>query len=380
VGILTSDNRNSWGTVYEKLLKDQRNKLVIEDIQRSIFILCLDQPMNFDTSTPTDRLSLIAGQMNHGWGSKKNSSNRWFDKTMQFIVGSDGAVGLNYEHAPAEGPPIISMVDHTLNYVQYQQTQEDAPGIKEPEKLSFVLSPEIETAIAEAEQRFDSLISDLDIFAYCFDAFGKNFIKGQRLSPDGFIQVAFQLAYYRIYGKHVATYESGSLRRFQLGRTDTIRSCTNASSAYCRAMALDGSSVGEKAALLRKAVQAHRDYTNDVVAGKGVDRHLLGLKLIAIENGMNVPDLFMDPIYDQSVHFGLSTSQVPSNHDAVLCFGPVVPNGYGICYNPMPERLNFVVSAWNSSPETEVKKLANEIRRALMDGHNLLLQTQQSKL
>lgn len=72
--------------------------------------------------------------------------------------------------------------------------------------------------------------------------------------------------------------------------------------------------------------------------------------------------------------------QVPSKHDAVLCFGPAVPNGYGICYNPMPDRINMVVSAWNSSPETDARKMAGEIRKALMDGHNVLLQTQQAKL
>lgn len=35
-----------------------------------------------------------------------------------------------------------------------------------------------------------------------------------------------------------------------------------------------------------------------------------GLKLIAIENGMNVPDLHMDPTYSKAFHFNLSTSQV----------------------------------------------------------------------
>ena len=33
------------------------------------------------------------------------------------MVGLDGSVGLNYEHAPAEGPPIVALVDHALGYV-----------------------------------------------------------------------------------------------------------------------------------------------------------------------------------------------------------------------------------------------------------------------
>lgn len=34
----------------------------------------------------------------------------------QFIVAEDGSCGLIYEHAAAEGPPIISLVDHVIEY------------------------------------------------------------------------------------------------------------------------------------------------------------------------------------------------------------------------------------------------------------------------
>jgi len=39
---------------------------------------------------------------------------------------------------------------------------------------------------------------------------------------------------------------------------------------------------------------------------------VVGLKLIAIENGMDVPKLHMDPTYNKAFHFNLSTSQVSS--------------------------------------------------------------------
>ena len=54
--------------------------------------------------TNTATLSRLS-QMNHGLGAQINSCNRWFDKTIQFIIGPDGAVGANYEHCSAEGPP-----------------------------------------------------------------------------------------------------------------------------------------------------------------------------------------------------------------------------------------------------------------------------------
>lgn len=54
--------------------------------------------------------------MNHGGGSRLNSANRWFDKTLQFIISEDGQIGLTYEHSSAEGPPIVSILDHALLY------------------------------------------------------------------------------------------------------------------------------------------------------------------------------------------------------------------------------------------------------------------------
>lgn len=93
----------------------------------------------------------------------------------------------------------------------------------------------------------------------------------------------------------------------------------------------------------------------------------VGLKLIAVENGMNVPDLHMDPTYSKALHFNLSTSQVPCKSATVLCFGPVVPDGYGFCYNPRPNEIMFVVTAFRSSPETDSNRLAQTLCDSLVE-------------
>ena len=36
--------------------------------------------------------------------------------SLQFIVAEDGACGLIYEHAAAEGPPIVSLLDHVIEF------------------------------------------------------------------------------------------------------------------------------------------------------------------------------------------------------------------------------------------------------------------------
>ncbi|VDM80005.1 unnamed protein product [Strongylus vulgaris] len=47
----------------------------------------------------------------HGGGTEVNSCNRWYDKTLQLIAGKNGYCGLCYEHTPAEGPPVASLMD-----------------------------------------------------------------------------------------------------------------------------------------------------------------------------------------------------------------------------------------------------------------------------
>lgn len=50
------------------------------------------------------------------------------------------------------------------------------------------------------------------------------------------------------------------------------------------------------------------------IMGQAVDRHLLGLRMLAGEAGMEVPEIFTDTAYSRSSHFCLSTSQVCVQH------------------------------------------------------------------
>ena len=57
--------------------------------------------------------------------------------------------------------------------------------------------------------------------------YGANVVKTLRCSPDAWAQAAFQLAYYRMYKRMVATYEPAQMRSFRTGRTECIRVATS---------------------------------------------------------------------------------------------------------------------------------------------------------
>ncbi|KAK3527286.1 hypothetical protein QTP86_018602 [Hemibagrus guttatus] len=379
IGILTSNDRNSWGKAYANLIKDQTNNESVQAIQRSIFTVCLDAPM----PQASDEMyrTRAAVQMLHGGGSRWNSGNRWFDKTLQFIIGEDGTCGVIYEHAPAEGPPIVALIDHVVEYTKKpEMIRTPMVPLPMPQKLHFNITPEVKSDIEEAKQNMNLMVHDLDVRVIVFCHFGKNVPKYYKMSPDAFIQVALQLAYYRLYKHCCATYESASLRMFKLGRTDTIRSASIDSANFVRAMDDPVKQNPEKVTLLKKAVKAHRAYTDMAIHGQAIDRHLLGLKLQAVEDLSSVPEIFTDMSYARANHYNLSTSQVPAKTDCVMCFGPVVHDGYGVCYNPMEKHINFAVSAFNSCADTSATRLAHALEDALLDMKSLLDQTFKSKL
>lgn len=48
---------------------------------------------------------------------------------------------------------------------------------------------------------------DVDVVAYTFKRYGKNFPKSLKISPDSWIQMAFQLAFYRIHSAGEISYD-----------------------------------------------------------------------------------------------------------------------------------------------------------------------------
>uniref|UniRef100_A0A8C4QAV3 Carnitine O-acetyltransferase b n=2 Tax=Eptatretus burgeri TaxID=7764 RepID=A0A8C4QAV3_EPTBU len=373
IGILTTEYRHRWGAGHKILIKDKLNKESARIIQQGMFGVCLDAP---STRPPAElAMSHAAAQILHGGDSRANAGNRWFDKTLQFIVGEDGTCGLVYERAQAEGYPIMRIADHTFNFCNAMGDVEPCnTPLPQPKKLYFNINSEVKRLIDGARTHHDTQVADLDIHCFDYNKFGKDFAKQKGLSPDAFIQMAIQLAYYRRHGEVCPSSEEVTTRFFHLGRTDTISVTTLQSLAFVHGFDRDDISVQVKQQLMREAVDKHRTGTEWALSGQAVDRHLMGLKLQAIEDQYNIPELFMDTSYAFATHYILSTNQVPGQTDAVMCYGPAIPDGYGICYNPQSAKINFSVTALNSCILTNASMLARAIKDALSDMHCLLEQ------
>lgn len=354
VGALTTENRSTWAEMRNKLIdEDESNRVGLDRIEIALFVVCLD---NGDPQNMDDHARL----MFHGDGR-----NRWFDKSLQIIVQKDGQLGPNVEHSRGETPTAIPLFDFAAAEQKKAEEAPDTAGQDLPpiSRIRWKLNSELEQAIDTACRKFDAMAADFDVRVLAFHSFGKDFPKRCKLSPDGFVQIALQLTYFSMYKKRCLTYETASTRFFYHGNTDTIRSCSIQSMEFVTAMDHSALSAETKFALLKKAVEAHVRSTREAMAGKGVDRHLLGLRILASENEPELPSIFADKAYQMS--WQLSTSQSPARR-LVVGYAQAIDDGYGVSYLVKEDSLHFIITSKKSCPDTDSTRFAESLENSLL--------------
>ena len=139
----------------------------------------------------------------------------------------------------------------------------------------------------------------------------------------------------------------------------------------------------------------------DNIAGRGLDIPLLGLRegvsasvamrgvtmimmLQVKEAGLSeFQELFDHEAYSAINHFKLSTSQVPvalpmsfmgrnlefwkleNAFIMIIGYGAVVPDGYGVSYNPYSDNIIFCIASFFSCPDTNSRRFASELQISL---------------
>ncbi|EWZ46867.1 carnitine O-acetyltransferase [Fusarium oxysporum f. sp. radicis-lycopersici 26381] len=360
VGALTSENRDVWTDARDILLKaSPKNKDALEAIESSSFVVCLD-----DAAPVT--LEERAHQYWHGDGA-----NRWYDKPLQFIVNDNGTSGFMGEHSMMDGTPTHRLNDYVNDLIFGNKLDFSDPSIRsnlpEPQVVKFDITKEVQSEIDRATKDFNDVISKHQLAVQAYQGYGKGLIKKFKCSPDAYVQMIIQLAYYKMYGKSRPTYESAAVRRFQLGRTETCRTVSDDSVAWVKSMS--DSSIDDKTRvdLFRKAINAHVEYITAASDGKGVDRHLFGLKKL-LEPGQEVPAIYQDPAYSYSSSWHLSTSQLSSEFFNGYGWSQVIDAGFGIAYMINENSLNFnVVSKGLGSDRMSyyLNEAANDMRELL---------------
>ncbi|ETW83153.1 hypothetical protein HETIRDRAFT_439662 [Heterobasidion irregulare TC 32-1] len=221
------------------------------------------------------------------------------------------------------------------------------------QRLDWVTDTCVELECTQAEERAKGIIADSN---------------DTRLSPDAYVQMALQLAWFKTRGTFTATYETVLTRLFDRGRTETIRTLTADSRAFVLAMMAPSSSLAERQTLLRRATQTHTTLTREAATGKGIDRHLLGLQLmLRPEDGERSP-LFEDEFFQESKAWKLSTSGLSAGHlFRGTGFGAAYNDGYGINYLVGPDLIKLGIESKHSCHHTSTAGLQAAIVEALRE-------------
>lgn len=368
IGFLTGEERSTWAKLRKHIVDtSEHNKATLDIIDTAAFCLC------FDDVSPTDEVGLSRAFL-YGDGG-----NRWFDKSFSLLLAKNGLMSVNFEHSWGDGVAVLRFFNETFKLST--ESPAVSPGSSPAsvdsssfvKVLSFDLDDTAKEGIETAIASYNSRTSSLSMNALRYDRYGKKLLKQEGFSPDGIMQLSFQMAYYKQTGGKVgATYESCSTAAFKHGRTETIRPATVETLRASQAFADSSKSNEEKRKFLKDCSNKHNQLTKEAAMGQGWDRHLFALRSLAEQKGSHL-GIFSDPAYSSICHIILSTSSIFSPAILAGGFAPVIPTGYGIGYFPEEENLLLGITTYPDSPNGS--EFAECVKESWDEIHDVLVST-----
>ena len=448
LGVLSTENRKIWSGLRDVLTREEEsnNADCLGIVDSALFILCLDY-------TEPQTSAQLCGNMLCGTSEVVKGvqvgtcTNRWYDK-MQIIVCKNGSAGINFEHTGVDGHTVLRFAsdlytDTILRFAKSINGQapslwaSDSPDPSKrdpdsfgdvsttPHKLEWDMLPELSTALRFAETRLADLIQQNEFQTLEFTGYGKNFMTSTGFSPDAFVQMAFQAAYYGLYGRLENVYEPAMTKVFLHGRTEAIRAVSPESADFVRTFWGENPAT-QKIEALRKATQKHTAHTKECAKALGQDRHLYALYCVwqravdeegaeaASSNGMSsngysspvdagsevespnrnsfakedgsvspsphakqptqqMPALFADSGWDKINTTIISTSNCGNPALRQFGFGPSSADGFGIGYIIKEDSVSICAS----SKHRQTKRFIDALESFFLEIRRLLRSTQQ---
>ncbi|KAF5379902.1 hypothetical protein D9757_007181 [Collybiopsis confluens] len=406
MGVLSTENRKVWSKLRDTISCEKHNANCLEIVDRALFIVCLDDGPPMKDNLPQLCSNFLCGTYGLEDGVQVGTcTNRWYDK-LQIIVCSDGAAGINFEHTGVDGHTVLRfaadifteclmLLARSINpsaptlfsaplspYSKAYKPPKNAPKATapridpidtSPKKLEWKITPELRVGIRFAETRISDLICQNDCQALEFQGYGKNFITSHGFSPDAFVQMAFQAAYFGLYGRIECVYEPAMTKSFLHGRTEAIRSVQPESVEFTKRYYSEATA-SQKVAALRKACERHVKLTKECSQGLGQDRHLYALYCLLQRErrddpGVPLPAIFTDPgwiLLNTSI---LSTSNCGNPALRLFGFGPVAANGFGIGYIIKDDGLSICAS----SKHLQTRRFLDTLKGYLLDIQRMLI-------
>jgi carnitine O-acetyltransferase len=333
LGVLSTENRKIWSHLRDVMTRDEgsNNADCLGIVDSALFVLCLDYTEPTSGADLCQNMLCGTSQVEKGVQTG-TCTNRWYDK-LQIIVCKNGSAGINFEHTGVDGHTVLRFASdiYTDTILRFARTiNGQAPSLwastspdpskrdpdsfgdvsTTPHKLEWDMVPELSIALRFAETRLADLIQQNEFQTLDFAAYGKNFITSMGFSPDAFVQMAFQAAYYGLYGRVECTYEPAMTKVYLHGRTEAVRSVTEEAVDFVQTFWAENPPQ-QKVDALKRACQKHTANTRECAKAQGCDRHLYALFSVwqkaldedgaeaASSNGLS-SNGYSSPVYESS--------------------------------------------------------------------------------
>lgn len=413
VGSITTQNFHHWKSARQELMRTSAKTLSV--IDNALFVVCLDSNSPVSDQEKTLVVSHGSSEMSEGTSIQVGTcTSRWYDK-LQLVVTKNAVAGIVWESTSMDSTAILRFIsdiytdlilklakningsEYTLfdERIQFISGKEQDKKLR-PVKLVFNKTPELQHLIHLSETRLADIINqheyktlDLKLDAHLISKFG--------VSVDSFLQVAFQITNYTLYGKVANTLEPITTRKFRDSRTELIP-VQNDAVARLTKLFITSATPAEKWEAFKECCDIHHRQYRDAMLGKGFERHLIALihvlkrpKAVAFLNAANthlepipnlasVPDLQI-PLLSSPAIGKLSTPELlisNCGNAALHLFGvpPASDQGFGVGYIIHPDKVIVTISSKHRQTDRFLdtfRQIINDIKLDVRSKTNILI-------
>lgn len=370
-GAASAPGGQSAARLLAELTDDEHNQALYDRLTRMVFLVHLTEDL-VDESEHLRRLAFEPGRT-------------WHRKPLTYEVGlRDQWMGVHVEHSTIDGATLLSALarmqelelpdERTVpveSAIPDELPRADTPAAPgtgtgtgdalpvsapehehehepEPEAVQWRLAPVLRRRLVEAlaQQReaaapYETRIVVVDRPDPAEAPF--------RVSDDAAQQLILTCAQLAAFGRARSVYEAVDLREYRAGRTECLRPVTS-QAVDCAEALLTGRATPEQ---VRAALDAHRDWVKACKAGRGIDRHLLGLQLMA-ERAQRDPVLLVSAARTAIGEDFLSTTSIGGAGQIVrYAFAPSTPEGFGVTYTRHERSYEFCLSSRRDTREDQ---------------------------
>lgn len=246
------------------------NAAYFKTVEEATFVVCLDQG-----APDTNEERIAQGIAGDGF-------NRWFDKTMQFVVYANGRSAHISDHTMIDGTTPLRLTEFIHDaIISYRPVGAGTkPAAALPEHFPLQTFAAVDDYMNQVRKRYRQITSTRGYRYIKTTALSQSLAAGTGFSSKNCLDFTLQLAARMHFGYNPAAWEPISVQHFHRGRPDPRQPVSSSVVTFCEAALDDSVPVAEKRRLLADAATEWDAATRRTQDGSGFLRRteaLLGI-------------------------------------------------------------------------------------------------------